>query len=37
MINKGKSRGQRFCPDQGLNLSLPVFITMSYNYLFYLR
>jgi len=24
MINKGKSRGQRFCPDQGLNSSLPL-------------
>jgi len=31
MINKGKSRGQRFCPDRGLNPSLPVVIAMSYS------
>jgi len=35
MINEGKSRGQRFCPGQGLSPlppgSQPVVIAMSYN------
>jgi len=35
MINKGKSRVQRFCPGQGSNpvppISQPVVIAMSYN------
>jgi len=38
MINKGKSRGQRFCPSQGLNpaptSSQPVVLPLSYSDIF---